>query len=131
MNSKKEHNHRRTSFRHCRVEQGGDTAKRIIDNVTWTVSFKTYKLIYFQEKYTEKQQQLFDLVIHLKNEGMGYRKIAKYLNGIGHKTHTGKVFTPSSIQFIIKRNKERIQRKALIETKEKLTYSNFKINFWD
>ena len=31
---------------HCRVEQGGDTAKRIIDNVTWTVSFKTYKLIY-------------------------------------------------------------------------------------
>ena len=131
MNSKKEHNHRRTSFRHCRVEQGGDTAKRIIDNVTWTVSFKTYKLIYFQEKYTEKQQQLFDLVIHLKNEGMGYRKVAKYLNGMGHKTHTGKTFTPSSIQFIIKRNKERIQRKALIETKEKLTYSNFKINFWD
>ena len=33
------------------VVSGGDTAKRIIDNVTWTVSFKTYKLIYFQEKY--------------------------------------------------------------------------------
>ncbi|MDA9181129.1 recombinase family protein [Gammaproteobacteria bacterium] len=125
------HYHLQHQFRHCRVEQGGDTAKRIIDNVTWTVSFKTYKLIYFQEKYTEKQQQLFDLVIHLKNEGMGYRKIAKYLNGMGHKTHTGKTFTPSSIQFIIKRNKERIQRKKLIETEEVLTYSNFKINFWN
>ena len=116
---------------YCRVEQGGDTAKRIIDNVTWTVSFKTYKLIYFQEKYTKKQQQLFDLVMHLKNEGMGYRKVAKYLNGMGHKTHTGKTFTPSSIQFIIKRNQERRQRKALIETEEVLTYSNFKINFWN
>ena len=69
--------------------------------------------------------------MHLKNEGMGYRKIAKYLNAMGHKTHTGKAFTPSSIQFIIKRNQERRQRKALIDTEEVLTYSNFKINFWN
>ena len=69
--------------------------------------------------------------MHLKNEGMGYRKIAKYLNGMGHKTHTGKVFTPSSIQFIIKRNQERRKRKKLIETEEVFTYSNFKINFWN
>ena len=67
----------------------------------------------------------------LKNAGMGYRKVAKYLHAMGHKTHTGKTFTPSSIQFIIKRNQERIQRKALIETKEFFTYSNFKINFWN
>jgi hypothetical protein len=69
--------------------------------------------------------------MHLKNEGMSYRRIAKYLNGMGHKTYTGKVFTPSSIQFIIKRNQERKQRKALITTEEVLTYSNFKINFWN
>ena len=69
--------------------------------------------------------------MHLKNEGMGYRKVAKYLNGMGHKTYTGKAFTPSSIQFIIKRNQERIQRKKLIETEEVLTYSNFEINFWN
>ena len=69
--------------------------------------------------------------MHLKSEGMGYRKIAKYLNRMDHKTHTGKTFAPSSIQFIIKRNKERRQRKALIDTEEKLTYSNFKVNLWD
>ena len=69
--------------------------------------------------------------MHLKNEGMGYRKVAKYLNAMGHKTHTGKEFTNTSIQFIIKRNQERIQRKALIDTEEKLIYSNFKINFWN
>ena len=69
--------------------------------------------------------------MHLKSDGMGYRRIAKYLNGMGHKTHTGKTFTPSSIQFIIKRNQERIQRKALIDTEVKLTYSNFKVNLWD
>ena len=62
---------------------------------------------------------------------MGYRKIAKYLNGMGHKTHTGKTFTTSSIQFIIKRNQERRQRKALREMEEMLTYSNFRINFWN
>ena len=110
---------------------GGDSAISKVESFTWTVSFKTYKLIYFQEKYTEKQQQLFDLVMHLKNEGMGYRKIAKYLNAMGHKTHTGKAFTPSSIQFIIKRNQERRQRKALRETDEVFNFSNFKINFWN
>ena len=116
---------------YCRVRFGGDTANRIIDNVTWQVAFDTHKLVYHRDRYSEKQQQLYDLVMHLKSEGMGYRRIAKYLNGMGHKTHTGKTFTPSSIQFIIKRNQERIQRKALIETEEVLTYSNFKINFWN
>ena len=110
---------------------GGDTANRIIDNVTWQVSFGTNKLVYHPDRYSKKQQQLYDLVMHLKSDGMGYRKVAKYLNGMGHKTYTGKTFTPSSIQFIIKRNKERRQRKALIDTEEKLTYSNFKVNLWD
>ena len=110
---------------------GGDSANRIIDFVTWTVSFDTCKLVYHQDRYSPKQQQLYDLVMHLKSEGMGYRKIAKYLNAMGHKTHTGNAFTPSSIQFIIKRNQERRQRKKLIETEEVLTYSNFKINFWN
>ena len=110
---------------------GGDTANRIIDNVTWQVSFGTNKLVYHPDRYSKKQQQLYDLVMHLKSEGMGYRKVAKYLNGMGHKTYTGKAFTPSSIQFIIKRNKERIQRKALIDTEEKLIYSNLKINLWN
>ena len=95
------------------------------------MAFDTHKLVYHRDRYSEKQQQLYDLVMHLKSEGMGYRKVAKYLNGMGHKTHTGKTFTPSSIQFIIKRNQERIQRKKLIETEEVLTYSNFKINFWN
>ena len=108
---------------------GGDSANRIIDFVTWTVSFDTHKLVYHQDRYSPKQQQLYDLVMHLKSEGMGYRKIAKYLNAMGHKTHTGKTFISSSIQFIIKRNQERRQRKVLIDTEEKLIYSNFEINF--
>ena len=95
------------------------------------MAFDTHKLVYHRDRYSEKQKQLYDLVMHLKSEGMGYRKIAKYLNGMGHKTHTGKTFTPSSIQFIIKRNQERRQRKALRETEEVLTYSNFKVNLWD
>ena len=89
------------------------------------MAFDTHKLVYHQDRYSEKQQ-LYDLVMHLKSDGMGYRKVAKYLNTMGHKTHTGKAFTPSSIQFIIKRNQERRQRKVIIDTEEKLIYSNLK-----
>ena len=53
----------------------------------------------------ENQLKIFDLVGDLKKEGMSNRKIAKHLNLIEHKNHHGKVFTPSSIQFIIKHYK--------------------------
>ena len=110
---------------------GGDSANRIIDFVTWTVSFDTHKLVYHQDRYSPKQQQLYDLVMHLKSEGMGYRKIAKYLNAMGHKTHTGKEFKNTSIQFIVKRNHERKKMLEMINQDEKLVYGNMQIHFWE
>ena len=68
--------------------------------------------------------------MHLKSDGMGYRKVAKYLNAMGHKTHTGKEFTNTSIQFIVKRNHERIKMQEMINQEEKLVYGKMKINFW-
>ena len=67
--------------------------------------------------------------MHLKSEGMGNRKIAKHFNGMGHKTHTGKVFTHNSIQFIIRRNQERMKNLEMINQEEKLVYGKIKLNF--
>ena len=122
--------HHQSTCYYSRVRFGGDTANRIIDNVTWQVAFDTHKLVYHRDRYSEKQQQLYDLVMHLKSEGMGYRKVAKYLNAMGHKTHTGKEFTNTSIQFIVKRNHERIKMQEMINQEEKLVYGKMKINFW-
>ena len=122
---------KKETFGNSRNRSHGDSVNGNVGTYDFRVSFTTYKLALNPDRYSEKQQHLYDLVMHLKSEGMGYRKVAKYLNGMGHKTHTGKTFTPSSIQFIIKRNQERIQRKALIDTEEKLIYSNLKINLWN
>ena len=93
------------------------------------MSFKTYRLVHFQEKYSDKQQQLFELVNHLHLEGLGYRRISKYLNQQGHKTHTNKDFTPQGVYYIIKRNIERQQRLELIQSDEKLHYGKCIIKF--
>lgn len=60
---------------------------------------------------------------------MGYRKIAKYLNAMGHKTYTGKVFTNNSVQFIIKRGIERQKKLELINREDEFVISDFKMNF--
>ena len=67
--------------------------------------------------------------MHLKSEGMGYRKVAKYLNGMGHKTPTGLIYSPSSVQSLIKRIHQREKKMELIGQEEKLKYSKIKINF--
>ena len=85
--------------------------------------------MYFQDRYSDKQQQLFELVNHLHQEGLGYRRISQYLNQQGHKTQTDKDFTPQGVYFIIKRNLERQQRLELIDSDEKLHYGKCILNF--
>ena len=46
----------------------------------------------------------------LKNEGLGYRRIANWLNDSGIRTHTNKKFTNSHVYGILKRFSERDER---------------------
>ena len=56
----------------------------------FSIELQSNNLIYHKE-YTKQQQIIYVLIKHLHDrEGWGYRKISKWLNQSGIKTHRGK-----------------------------------------
>ena len=60
--------------------------------------------------YSEYQAYLHNRITTLKQEGLGYRKIAKLLNSEGIKTPRNKEFLPASVHSILKKKKIRDTR---------------------
>ena len=69
---------------------------------------------------------MLKLVTYLHENGMGYRKIAKWMNENGIKTERGKTFSNSSIHSVLKRYKERVE---LIETVREVKFEKEIVNF--
>jgi hypothetical protein len=79
----------------------------IIPCLEFSIEFQSNKLIY-QKEYTKRQQIIYVLIKHLHDiEGWGYRKILKWLNQSGIKTHRGKKWFNSSVISVLKRKHER------------------------
>ena len=79
----------------------------IIPCLEFTMEFQSNQLIY-QKEYTKRQQIIYLLIHHLHDrEGWGYRKISKWLNQSGIKTHRGKNWFSSSVISVLKRKHER------------------------
>ena len=81
------------------------------DFLCFSVKARTNQFVYKPlEKYTEKQQKLHDKIKSMKDSGMSYRRITKYLNENNIPTHTGKRWgkTGNSVYSVLKRNKERL-----------------------
>ena len=86
----------------------------IIPCLEFSIEFQSNKLIYLKE-YTKRQQIIYVLIKHLQdNEGFGYRKISKWLNKSGIKTHRGKKWFNSSVISVLKRKHERDLRNEQI-----------------
>ena len=60
--------------------------------------------------YSDYQTYLYNRISELKQEGLGYRKIAKLLNAEGVKTPRNKEFLPASVHSILKKKKIRDER---------------------
>ena len=68
---------------YCTLEENA------IPCLEFTMEFQSNQLIY-QKEYTKRQQIVYVLIQHLHDrEGWGYRKISKWLNQSGIKTHRG------------------------------------------
>jgi len=79
----------------------------IIPCLEFSIEFQSNNLIYHKE-YTKRQQIIYVLIKHLHDEeGFGYRKISKWLNKSGIKTHTEKNWFSSSVISVLKRKHER------------------------
>ena len=81
----------------------------------FTVSIRTNLLMHHQDRWTPQQEKTIQLVKKLKKSGLGYRKIAKYLNAKGIKTSKGNSWKNTQVFSFLKRYKERRERLAFIE----------------
>ena len=76
--------------------------------------------------YSNYQSELHDTIQNLHNEGMGYRKIARWLNERGYLTPRGKRFFNNHVFSILKKKRlrdERLNREVEVE------YRNFSLEF--
>ena len=63
-----------------------------------------------EQEYTEQQHQNYELIKSLHDGGMGYRKIADYLNEQGIKTVRGNTWKNTQVFSVLKKYRERLDR---------------------
>lgn len=84
-----------------------------------------------ESELNKRQIAIYKLISYMKQErGMSYRKISKWLNRSGIKTHKGKMWgdTGNSVYSVFKRMKERDYRLNTIKKiKTKSEITDFKI----
>ena len=74
--------------------------------VEFNIQFQSNSLIY-DKGYSIRQHMIYSLILLMKNEGLGYRRISKKLNQWGIKTHRGKQWFNTSVSSVLKRKHER------------------------
>ena len=97
----------------------------------FSIEFQSNNLIYHKE-YTKRQQIIYVLIKHLHDkEDFGYRKISKWLNKSGIKTHRGKKWFNSSVISVLKRKHERDLRNEQIRNQHFPTkISKLEVNYY-
>ena len=83
-----------------------------------------------EQEYTEQQHQNYELIKSLHDRGMGYRKIAKYLNEQGIKTVRGNTWKNTQVFSVPKRYQERLTRiKNIRKYDHGMEISKFELNW--
>ena len=110
---------------YCTLEEN------VIPCLEFTMEFQSNKLIY-QKEYTKRQQIIYVLIQHLHDtEGWGYRKISKWLNQSGIKTHRGKKWFNTSVSSVLKRKHERdIMNEQIRNQHFPSKVSKFEVNYY-
>ena len=63
-----------------------------------------------EQEYTEQQHQNYELIKSLHDGGMGYRKIAQYLNEQGITTVRGNTWKNTQVFSVFKKYRQRLDR---------------------
>ena len=59
-----------------------------VPHVEFSIQFQSNSLIY-DKGYSTRQYMIYSLILLMKEDGLGYRRISKKLNELGVKTHRG------------------------------------------
>ena len=77
-----------------------------VPHLEFSIQLQSNNLIY-NKGYSKRQQVIYSLIILLRQEGLGYRKISRKLNQWGIKTHRNKQWFNTSVSSVLKRKHER------------------------
>jgi len=75
-------------------------------HLEFSIQFQSNSLIY-DKGYSIRQQMIYCLILLMKKEGLGYRRISRKLNQWGIKTHRGCEWFNTSVSSVLKRKDER------------------------
>ena len=97
----------------------------------FSIQFQSNNLIY-DKGYNKRQQVIYSLILLLRQEGLGYRKISRKLNQWGIKTHRGKKWFNTSVSSVLKRKHERDVLFDEIRNRHYPTkISKFEVNYYN
>ena len=84
----------------------------------FSVKFSSFNLTHRRNRqnWTDAQQETHDLIKSLHDGGMGYRKIAQYLNERNIKTARGNSWKNTQVFSVLKRYRQRQNREEVRET---------------
>ena len=91
--------------------------------------FNNLIIPYNPNSWSEEQQEIHDLIKSLHNGGMGYRKIAQYLNEKGIKTVRGNSWRNTQVSSVLKRYDEKMFRQQIAMTKYEPVWSKMWLEF--
>ena len=82
-----------------------------ITYICFTVKHRTNTLVhYHNDKYSEEQEKTHNLIKSLHDSGLGYRRIAYWLNENQYKTPRGHEFKNNHVHSILKKRRIRNER---------------------
>ena len=88
------------------MDLDGPLYSTTIPILEFSIEFQSNNLIY-DKGYSKRQQVIYCLILFLREEGMGYRRISRKLNDWGIKTHRGHKWFNTSVSSVLKRKHER------------------------
>jgi len=99
-----------------------------IPHLEFSIQFQSNSLIY-DKGYSTRQYMIYSLILLMKEDGLGYRRISKKLNQWGIKTHRGCEWFNTSVSSVLKRKHERDDLVNNIRNKHYPSkVSKFKVN---
>ena len=95
----------------------------------FSVIFSSFNLTHRINKHnwTEEQKCNHDLIKSIHDSGLGYRKIAYYLNEKGIKTVRGNTWNNSQVFSVLKRYQEKLDREKVRELSSGIEYSTMEL----
>ena len=111
-------NHYSEQFSHSRVVQSSDFAlDRLYQYLSFILYCRSNNLTY-ETPYSKRQFVILSLIVELKKQGLGYRRIAHKFNSWGIKTDRGNIWTPPSVHSVMKRYGQRVFRIDAVRNKK-------------